>query len=226
MRLRREAALGFAALLFLQLTSSALAIALFSRMGPAISLILQENVTSIEAVEAMLTELATEPTGRVTPAFLDALDRARSNVTEPAETALLDTIEAGQGPAFAGERESRERVVRALRDLGQVNRASMVQADERARSLTLTGAWAASLLTGLAFALGILAYRQLRLRLELPIVTLRNTTRRVRSGNWQSRCPPFAAPREVEQIARDLNWILDQGSVRRAPPPAERDQDV
>ena len=224
MKLRREAALGFAALLVVQVSSSGLAIALLARMGPAVGQILQENVYSIEAVEDMLTELAihAERTDTITETFVNALERARSNVTEDAEVPLLEQIEADKDEAFGDDPEARGRVVASLRELGRVNRASMQRADARARSLSLAGAWAASMLAGLAFALGIVAYRRLRLRLELPIVALRDTLRRVRAGSWQARCPPVDAPREVEQIARDINWVLDLGGTRATKRPHPR----
>lgn len=211
MKLRREASLGIGAILTLQILLSMLAIALLTRMGPAIERILEENVYSGEAVEEMMALLATQPEpGPVPEGFDDALRRAQDNVTEEPERPLLATIERESPAAFAGDGSARRDTVRALRQLGQVNRDSMSRADAQAKRMGQAGAWAAALLGALALALGIIVYRRLRLRLELPIEELRRTTQRVRAGNLQARCPAGVGPHEVKQIASDLNWMLDR----------------
>lgn len=210
MRLRREVSLSIGAILALQILLSMLAIALLTRMGPAIERILQENVYSEEAVEEMISLLAMGPQGPVPKAFDDAMGRAIDNVTEEPERPLLTIIERDRADAFAGDPAARQTVITALRDLGKVNRASMDLADEEAQRLSQAGAWAAALLGALTLALGIIVYRRLRIRLELPIEELRQTTQRVRAGNLQARCVTSAGPHEVKQIANDLNWLLDE----------------
>ncbi len=210
MRLRREVSLGIGSILALQILLSMLAIALLTRMGPAIERILQENVYSEEAVEEMVSLLAMGPQGPVPKAFDDAMGRAKDNVTEEPERPLLAIIERDRAAAFAGNPVARQTVITALRDLGKVNRASMDQADAKAQRLGQAGAWAAALLGALTLALGIIVYRRLRIRLELPIEELRQTTQRVRAGNLQARCITSAGPHEVKQIADDLNWLLDE----------------
>jgi HAMP domain-containing protein len=210
MRLRREVGLGLGAILALQLLVSSLAIALLDRMGPAIERILKENVYSGEAVEEMLAELAASPQGAPTEAFTKALGRAQDNVTEEAERAPLALIAQRHGAAFGGDAAARAQTVAALRQLGQVNRDSMARVDLQAQRLGQAGAWAAAILGAFALALGTLVYRRLRLRLELPIDTLRQTTQRLRAGNAQARCPSLDAPAELQQVAADLNWLLDR----------------
>ena len=87
MQLRREASVGIVAILVLQVLLALLAITLLTRMGPAIGWILQENVYSAEAVEAMLAELAA---GQDEAAFDEGLAHAQANVTEAEEPAVLD----------------------------------------------------------------------------------------------------------------------------------------
>jgi HAMP domain-containing protein len=225
MKLRREASLGIGAILVLQIMMAMLAIALLSRMGPAIEQILQENVYSGEAVEEMLALLADDPTPGVTPArFEEALRRAQDNVTEDAERPLLVVIDRERRAAFSGDAGARRQLIDALRQLGQVNRDSMERTDVSAKRLGQTGAWAAAMLGALALALGFVVYRRLRLRLELPIEELRRTTHRVRMGNTQARCPTSEGPDEVKQIATDLNWVLDRWLYRGAGRDT-RDQD-
>lgn len=221
MRLRREVGLGLGAVLTLQILLSALAISLLMRMGPAIEHILEENVYSGEAVEDMLAVLAGDGPGpeddearrRV---FFAALERAEANVTEEAETPLLARVRAGAEAALAGGEAERRAVVADLRELGEVNRESMISADLRAKRLGQAGAWAAVLLGTLALALGIGVYRRLRLRLELPIDNLRRTVQGARAGNTHVRCSLDEAPAELVEIGKNVNWLLDR-SLRPQP---------
>ena len=231
MNLRREASVGIGAILAVQILLSMLAIALLTRMGPAIERILEENVSSGEAVEEMMALLAsqTEP-GPVPAGFDVALRRAQGNVTEQSERPLLATIDRERQASFSGDVDARRGTIAALRQLGEVNRDSMNRADAQARRLGTAGAWGAALLGALVLALGIVVYRRLRLRLELPLVELRRTTQRVRAGNLQARCSTGAGPHEIKQIARDLNWMLDHWGCESlgstAAPNVEREAEV
>lgn len=211
MRLRREVSLGIGAILALQVLLSMLVIGLLTRMGPAIERILHENVRSEEAVEEMATLLASNPQSGPTPQSFDqALQRAKDNVTEDPEGPLLVTIEREQKAAFQGDTTAREKTLTALRELGHVNRDSMRRADIKAKRLGQAGAWAAAMLGALMLALGLVVYRRLRLRLEVPIEELRRTTQDVRAGNLQARCTITEGPLELKQIANDFNWLLDR----------------
>ncbi len=228
MRLRGEASLGIGTVLAVQIVFSVLAIALLSRMGPAIERILEENVYSGEAVEEMLAVLAA-PSEDSREAFDGALLRAQQNVTEEAERPVLAVIAARREAALAGDRLARTELVDALRELGQVNRDSMGRADAQAQRLGLAGAWAAALLGALALALGVVVYRRLMLRLELPIAELHRTCVDARKGNLQARCPALQGPHEVVEIGRSLNWLLDQqllSSPRHARDATRRQADL
>ncbi|MCB9550242.1 MAG: hypothetical protein H6706_30975 [Myxococcales bacterium] len=214
MQLRREASVGIVAILVLQVLLALLAITLLTRMGPAIGWILQENVYSAEAVEAMLAELAA---GQDEAAFDEGLARAQANVTEAEEPAVLVRIAAQRTAALAGPGPARAAVVRDLREIGAINRASMVRANGRAGRLGLGGAWAAALLGALAVGLGVLVYRRLSLRLEIPIQDVRLTLERLRAGNPQARCALLESPAELRQIAKDLNWLADRWLERSRP---------
>lgn len=227
MKLRREARIGFGAIMVLQFALSMLTIALLARMGPAIERILQENVRTEQAVEQMLAELAKTHTARPVPEeFSHALERADSNITEDEEKPLLELIARKHILAFSGDLQARDEIIEALRDLGEVNRTSMSRADNRAQRLGQTGAWAAALLGAIALGLCLVIYQQLRLRIELPIEELRRTTRSLRQGNLQARCPKSDAPAEIKQISRDIDWLLDNSLREHTPkaPPREREQ--
>ena len=210
MQLRREITLGLGAILGLQIALCALAIGLFMRQGPAIEQILQENVYCIVAVTQMLASLNDTRDPEARADFEHALDRASANVTEEAEQPLIDTITREHQRALSGNEDARVVVVTSLRDLDRINRASMERADNRAKRLGQAGAWATAILGALSLILGILAYRRLRERLELPIEELRRVAHQVRHGNLQARASTDLAPAEITQIASDFNWILEQ----------------
>lgn len=211
MRLRTEASLGLGALLSVQILLVMLTIALLTRMGPAIERILEENVYSSEAVEDMLASLASSPPGPVPAEFSMALARARRNITEDAEAPTLATIEGHAVEAFQGNRGARAEMVEALRSLGRINRSSMTEADHRAQSLGQSGAWGAAILGALTLGLVVVIFRRMRLRLEVPLEAVRQTAHRVRAGNLQARVPRIRGAVELETLAQDFNWMLDQG---------------
>lgn len=227
MKLEREATLGVWALILLVVLVAGSAIILLQRMSPAIGQILEENVASEEAVEEMLATLAeasssgtgasSDTAERQRARFDDALDRARDNVTEPEEPALLEAIHLHENAAFAGDAAARATVVQNLRQLGAVNRASMHRSDVAARRLGLGGAWACTLLGVVGFGFGALILRRLRRRIELPIEDLRDTLQRVRRDDFQARCRTLLqAPAELAQIASHTNWLLDLLQLTRA----------
>ena len=217
MKLRREASLGSSVLIALQIAIAGCAIVLLNRMTPAIGRIVDDNVYSEEAVEDMLAALAM-PAPIDEGRFEVAFERARNNVTEPTEPALLELVHLHRAAAFGGDAAALGIVIDALRGLGDVNRQSMSRADAAARQLGLTGAWAAALLGALAAGLGVLVQRRLRLRIEVPIDEVRATLARVRQHDLQARCPPnFQAPAEVQEIASAVNALLDRHLALIAP---------
>lgn len=226
MKLRREMRLGLSALVVLQILLSMLAISLLTRMGPAVERILRENVYSVEAVEDMASILATHRGGAVPPAFDAALTRARENVTEAEEEPLLSALEQDAAPAFEGNPQARERVISALRELGNINRESMYRADEDAQELGLAGAWAAATLGAISLALGVVIFRRLRSRLEIPLTEIHRTVQAVRRGNGQARCARLEGPTELEQVGEDLNWLLDRRPARDVESNKATERDV
>ncbi len=229
MDVRRESRLGISVLLIVQVLLCMLSISVLTRMGPAIERILEENVYSAEAVEEMIAILALHNgQGPVPPAFSAAQRRVQDNVTEAEEEPFVQHIGEDAPAAFSGDRAARARLVESLRKLGEVNRKSMRVADDRAQRLGQTGAWAAVVLGTCALAVGIVVYRRLRLRLELPLEYIRRTMHAVRTGNRRARCGTVDGPTEVEQIAENIDWSLDhsqplESPVSGPPPSAARD---
>lgn len=212
-----EARLGIGALLVLQILTALAGVALLSRMGPAVDLILRENVYSTEAVEDMLSSLVSEDQER----FSDALDRARSNVTEDEEVEPLDTLAALAADATAGDADAKLRAVDALNELGMVNRRSMEQADVRARTLGLTGAWAMALLGVFGFIISLRLQRRVQVHMIAPVHEVDAVLVAARKGDRYRRCEPFRHHQNLGRVADNLNWLLDERDRATSAAPGE-----
>jgi hypothetical protein len=220
MELRRELLLGIGALVVLNMLLAFVAIGLFVRMGPAIEHILEENVYSIIAAEEMLAELA-EAGGAPVSAearqrILEALERAKSNVTESDEVPVLRAIEQELAAALEGDAQARVAVVRQTGTLIRINRAAMHKVDGEAQRLGDAGAWTAVLVGFLSFFLSLVVVRRLRHRLLAPLVELHQVLEAVRHGEKLHRCRAREAPAEVRQVLESVNMLLDERLSARA----------
>ena len=205
MKATRETRAGLWALLAVQLLTSMTAIVLLSRMGPAIDQILRENVFSTVAVEDMLVSLSLDGG---TDRFADALARAEGNITEDSERPLLAAIAKDSAAAQAGDPKARAAVVEALRSLAEVNRQSMVSANQAASRLGLGGAWAMALM-GLAGFLGSVAvWRRIDQTLLQPTQDIARVLHAARAGDPFRRCH-VATQGPGGRLGEDLNFLLD-----------------
>lgn len=229
MRSDRELTGAFVVLLAIQTLTSFGAITLLGRMSPAIEHIIEENVASIEAVETMFAVLSLGPEEAASPAarsdFRAALADARAALAHPDERAPLAAIERDAEAALSGDAAARERVRRALRALGGVNRRAMEEADARAKRLTIAGAWAAVLLGFTGFAAGVLAWRRTRRHLLYPVAELYDVLHAYRTGETHRRATPGRFAGELDEIMRGVNDLLDRVGRAEVPaPPADRDR--
>ena len=194
------------------------AVALFSRMSPAIDRILAENVQTMEASQAMLAALAEPDPGARRSRFGRALDDARPHLNERAEGPLVARIDALWEDALDASAAPTKRVelVRAIRELSEVNRASMEAADREARRLGSAGAWSVVLLGLLILGASQIFAGRLERRVVKPLLAIEDAARAAAEGDAHRRCPvdPTAAP-EISTLARGINRLLD---VRQPPP--------
>ena len=146
MRLAQAVRVGAWLLIWINLLMAVGTIGIFTRMAPAIAVIIEHNDRSLKACEEMLAVLAVSGTGTSLAAeparvFRSAFERAKSNVTEPEEPRILARIEPRLEPLLKGEMASREAVVADVLELGRINREAMAAADRRAQQLGRAGAW-------------------------------------------------------------------------------------
>ncbi|MEY3210194.1 MAG: hypothetical protein RIT28_675 [Pseudomonadota bacterium] len=213
MRLRSELRLGIGALLAVQALTTLAAVSLLGRMGPAVDVVMQENVVSIEAAEDMLAAIA-DPSAESTQRYIDGLARARSNITEEGEPALLDVLEARGPAALNGDAQARHDAVKAARALAEVNRDGMAKASVAARWRAFAGAWSAVLLGLTSFALSLVLTRRLRARIDDPLQELAAALEGVQEGCAVRRVEVFEGPEEVRRVSELVNRLLDD---RRRP---------
>ncbi|QDU69247.1 hypothetical protein [Engelhardtia mirabilis] len=214
MALRQEFTLSMGVLALLNLGLAFGAVGLLTRMGPAIELIMQDNVYSIDAAEEILIELSAAdlyPAGeRGSGPALEAFARARQNVTEVGEVAVLDSIEASLPGAFAGEQQAKRQLLASVRELIDINREAMERIEAEAERLGSAGAWAAVLAGIVSFLLTLLIVTRLRRRFAIPLASIHQVLSGALAGDPFRRCHTLSGPLELVQVGQAVNQLLDE----------------
>jgi hypothetical protein len=190
-------------------------IGVFARMAPAITIILEQNVRSLEATEVMLSTLAQHHAGAVNKEklqtrFETAFDTAAGNVTEPEEPGILSRIENNYLAAFRGDRNARLDAVEAIEQLAAVNRAAMIRADVRAGQLGSAGGWSVALMAGIGFTISLVLLRLLQTRVVDPLQEIHAAVTAYHTGDFKRRCSPSSTTRELRSICLTINAIMDR----------------
>lgn len=220
MRLAQAVQVGSWLLVGLIVLMSLGSIGLLMRMAPAMAGILERNERSLSACEEMLAALTLigdvdgHEKERQRTRFEDALKRAEGNVTEKGEAEVLESIAAGAPAVFAGDREVRRQVVKALVRFGDINREAMKQADRKARQFGEAGIWGIVFMAICVFSVGLLFIRRLLQHLVNPMVELNAVIAAYRSGDTMRRCSGVDLPQDVRAVFQGINEILDQGQAR------------
>lgn len=212
MGLRRELFLTILGVVLLNLVLAFGTIGLLTRMGPAIERILYQNMRSIVAAEEMIAVTAASEGQALSESesrrLHDALEEAKSNVTEPGEAPLLERIGARVDAGLpAGERAA---FISDLRELSFMNFSAMEEADEEAQRLSWAGGWAAVLIGFLSFLLSLVVLSRLHRRVLAPLEDLEQVLRAARHGDILRRCHTHAAPTELKKVLHSVNVMLDE----------------
>ncbi len=199
---------------------------IFVRMTPAIEFIIDRNVTSLQTCEEMLAALAIANVNRserktatesAQDTFRNALQRAQQNITEEDEPGIITSINQSYLKAFAGDAMALTKTVDAIRNLGAANRAAMIAADKKARQFGNAGAWGIVFMATVVFLVGMLFIRSLKRNLVHPLEEIHSVTTALRQGDTMRRCTGTGLPREIQQVYRELNEILDKYNVQNFP---------
>lgn len=214
MRLLSSVRLGAWILIGLNFLMALACVHVFTRMAPAIEIIIEQNEKSLKACEEMLSYLALSTTAgqdasEILELFRDALNRAQNNITEPEEPDLLKTISETHVAAMAGDPLSRRRAISAITGLASVNRQAMIQEDLNAQQVGKSGAWGVVFMAICMFLAGLLFYRSLVKKVITPIEELLSVVEAHEKGEFMRRCTGYDLPREVRLIFDGVNTLLD-----------------
>ena len=213
MRLRDFAVIGIGAMVLFQVVTAFASIRLLTRMSPAIEHILSENVASNTAAEDMLICLIEDDDPALRRRrFRDALTRARNNITEPGEAALLDAVESQMNAAQAGDTAAATAIAETLRALSHLNRLSMRTQDEEAKRIGYAGAWAMAGLGIVGFLAGAFVIRRMVRNVIAPVEEIRRVlSAQVKDDPMRRLVLRRAAPdlRDIESL---INRVIDMRS--------------
>jgi hypothetical protein len=184
---------------------------IFMRMAPAIEVIISRNEASLQSCEDMLSALLR---GKVIGdssiiEFREALAKAERNITETEEPAILAQIADCYEEAFSGDGDSLLLAIRAIKDLGSINREAMRRADTRAKQFGHAGAWGVVFMATAAFLVGMIFLRTLDRHLAEPIQEIDAVVSAFCKGDTLRRCSLRAPAVPVRQILGHINDLLD-----------------
>lgn len=215
MRLAQAVRVGSWFLVGLNLLMAVGTIAIFSRMAPAIAVIIERNERSLKACEDMLALMAVTGSGSAfsqeqARLFQAAYDRAKANVTEPQEPEILRRMEPSLPLLFQGAVTVRKDVVEAAVQLGKINRDAMTIADHRAQQLGRAGAWGVVFMALSVFLAGVIFIRKLTGRVVRPLEEIHAVIIAHRNGDAMRRCTGTDLSQDVVAVFTGINELFDQ----------------
>ncbi|MDD2463646.1 MAG: hypothetical protein PHI97_06580 [Desulfobulbus sp.] len=215
MRLAHAVRVGSWVLVGLNLLMAVGTIAVFSRMAPAIEVILDRNERTLQACEDMLAILAVVGDGSrfskpEEQEFRRAFKRAQDNITEDQEPVALAQIEHHLQPLLAGDTQIRSQSVNAIIHLGKINRDAMTLADQHAQHLGRNGAWGVAFMAISVFLAGVVFIRSLTRRVVTPLEEIHTVINANRNGDTMRRCTGVDLAQDVSAVFTGINEILDQ----------------
>jgi hypothetical protein len=220
MKLALSVKLGAWILIGLNLLMSFASIWIFMRMAPVIEIIIVQNDASLEACEEMLAALSLggglkSDTSRQIESFRRALDRAKNNITEKEESNIITKITQGYEYAFNGDPTELNKTVKAIIELGDVNRVAMRRANGKARQLGYAGAWGVVFMAIIIFLVEMIFLRSLKSNLSDPLQEIDSAVSAFRNGDTMRRCSLRSPPKTIKQVFTNVNELLDICSIQK-----------
>jgi hypothetical protein len=192
-------------------------IGLFTRMAPAIAVIIERNERSLQGCAGMLSILAEGGdapfTDEMRGRFFKTLAETGANATESDEPETLARIRAAAPAALAGDSVARSGLIRAINQLYRINVQAMDKADLQAQHLGQAGAWGVVVMAGLAFVAGLVFIRNFTRRIAAPLEEIHDVVRTHNRGDLLRRCGGIGGDgvsRDIQEIFTGLNTILDE----------------
>ncbi|MDR1726826.1 MAG: hypothetical protein LBT74_02670 [Acidobacteriota bacterium] len=210
-------------------------IGLFTRMSPAIAVIIERNERSLQASAGMLAILAEAGdapfTDEMRGRFRQTLEDAGANTTESGEPETLARIRQTAPAALAGDAAAKKELIGEINRLYIINVKAMSDADRRAQHLGRAGAWGVVVMATLVFVAGLVFIRNFTRRIAAPLEELHDVVLAHGRGDLLRRCGGVGGEgvsRDFHAIFTGLNAILDertcwtrgrQDAADGAPPP-------
>lgn len=197
------------AMLVIAVTSSFL----MERMSNAIKKTVDENVYSLEAAQDMMSAISM---AKLTGAklyqlqFMDALERAKSNMTLPGESSLVERIEKLAPLAFAEQDQANRQIIEDLAALADLNREATQKVDEEAKFLAIAGGWAIVGLTIISLLAGSRILNQVHQQSIAPMVEICHGLSDWEQGNRLRRFQIARSSKDLRRAQQSLNAILDR----------------
>lgn len=187
---------------------------IFMRMAPAIQVIIDQNEVSLQSCETMLASLLyLKEDGKADSEkifeFNTALTKAKNNVTEKEEPAILAEIATHSAKAFQGDLEARHQTINTIIELGTINRAAMRRADTKAQQLGYAGAWGVVFMATITFTIGMMFLHSLRRNLSEPMEEINAVVVAFREGDRMRRCAMKTPSYRIRKIFINVNELLD-----------------
>ncbi|MDH3347364.1 MAG: hypothetical protein OEM02_04580 [Desulfobulbaceae bacterium] len=215
MKIAQSVRMGAWLLIGLNLLMALGSIWVFTRMSPAIEVIIARNENSLQACEQMLAILAmasldTDNKAEQTAIFSEALEWARYNITEQEERTAIETVEQNFNMALHGKPMEIKRTVAAITLLGKINREAMIKADQKAKQVGSAGAWGVVFMAAGVFFVGMLFKRSLNSGLVKPLEEIHAVISAQRNGDTMRRCTGVDLPKDVKTVFDGFNDYLDK----------------
>lgn len=186
---------------------------LFLRIVPAIDSIVQNNVSSLEAAESMLTSLIVieneGATKKDLQAFKVALKSAMQNVSKNDEKIAIGIIERSYKQAFNNDVTSRKELRFAIDYLFQINKDEILRLKNEAAKASKAGAWGLAFMALIAFFLTLLLLKRLDKKLLVPVKELYEVIRSYKKRNKFRRCMGENVNSDIKLIFDGVNELLD-----------------
>ena len=186
-------------LITMNLVVSFCTIWLFIRILPAIDLIVQNNISSIEAAENMLTTLSVieneGTTKRDLQAFKIALNDAKNNITNEDEKIALGIINRSYRKAFENDISSRKEISRLKKEASQISMA---------------GAWGLVFMSLFMFFITLWFLRKLDKKLLVPTNEIYDVIKCYKNNEKFRRCKGTNLNRDIKFIFNGVNDLLDE----------------
>ncbi len=178
----------------------------FQRLEPSINLLNSSNTQSLYYAEQMITSISAK---KDLKSFEKYLNLAKHNITEKKEKETIDKIAADYLPAFNGNKEIEDEIIKEITNLAKINRLAMEQAGIKAKKQQAIGIWIIIFPSVFIWIIGITLLKRLDRIFIKPVQELNDVIFDYNKGNYMRRCPSITVSKDLQKLYDGINTILD-----------------